>query len=75
MDFKDTRMGQIVRFVPKVYDAPYKPYYDAYEGHIFKIDHFRLEEPSDHGCWLVCLDHPEVIVQGYVTPDTFELVE
>ena len=75
MKFEDTRLGQLVRFAPEVYAAPYAPYYDAYKGHVFQIDHFRFEDPSDQGCWLICLDNPDVTVQGYVWPDTFELVE
>lgn len=60
--------GDKVRFVAKVFAAPYAPFYDAYFGHTFEVvalhyrnTHLELKGP--------------VKVQGYVHPDELELVE
>lgn len=38
-------IGQRVIFKPKVFRAPYVPYYDAYKGHTFEIIAFH---PGGH---------------------------
>ncbi len=40
------RIGNIVEFLPRVYKAPYTPYFDAYKGHKFKIIGVFNEDPS-----------------------------
>lgn len=75
MKFEDTRLGQLVQFAPKVYEAPYAPYYDKYRGRVFRVELFRQEDSSDQGCWLVCVDDPDIRVDGFVWPDTFDLLD
>ena len=58
-----------VTFKAHVYAPPFAPYYDAYKGHVFVIDHRHPEpEATDH-VWLECIDDPSVKVQGYVELD------
>ena len=52
------------RFKAKVYKPPFAPFYDAYKGHIFTVDHRHMED-HDH-IWLMCIDDPSVLVDGYV---------
>lgn len=59
---------KIFQFHPKVFKRPYAPYYDAYKGHQFVIDHVA---EGDH-VWLRCIDG-DVAVDGYVELD--QLVE
>jgi hypothetical protein len=53
-------------FKKHVYEKPYAPYYDAYKGHIFSIDHYHSDKDAVDHVWLICVDDPEVKVQGYV---------
>jgi len=74
MKFSDTRLDQLVRFDPRVLEPPYAPYYDAYERHVFRIDHFRMQDDSDEGLWLICITNPDIIVDGYIDPEILVLV-
>jgi hypothetical protein len=63
---------KIYQFHPKVFTQPYAPYFDAYKGHQFVVDHVHPEpEATDH-VWLRCIDG-DVAVDGYVELD--QLVE
>jgi hypothetical protein len=59
-------VGQRVVFNPKVFKAPYAPYYDAYKDHEFEI--VALHHRDTH-IELKCVDDPAVLVKGYVHPD------
>ena len=59
-------VGQRVVFNPKVFKAPYAPYYDAYKDHEFEV--VALHYRGTH-IELKCVDAPEVLVKGYVHPD------
>ena len=58
------------KFKPHVYLAPYAPYYDAYKGHTFKIDHYMEEDTMRKHVWLT----GPVPVNGYVDLDDLEEV-
>lgn len=58
------------KFKPHVYSAPYAPYYDAYKGHTFKIDHYMEEDTMRKHVWLTGPVH----VNGYVDLDDLEEV-
>ena len=57
--------GMEVYFRSKVFEGPYAPYYDAYQGHKFRVvkihhgNHLELE----------CLTDPELRVAGWVHDD------
>lgn len=70
-------MASHYRFAAKVFEEPYTPYYDSYQGHIFVIDHYHddvhPEEAYDH-VWLKCVDEPNLKVNGYVELDNLQKV-
>jgi hypothetical protein len=53
-------------FKKHVYAPPYTPYYDAYKGHVFVIDHYHPDKDATDHVWLICVDDPKVKVLGYV---------
>ena len=74
MNFK---IGDKVEFNPKVYKAPYAPYYDLYQGEVFEITAIYTEEPygdefSPH-IELKCVTDSYLQVAGNVHPDELEL--
>jgi hypothetical protein len=78
MNFK---AGDKVEFNPKVYKAPYAPYYDSYQGETFEIVVVHIEEPygaPEHPhivhIELKCISDPELIVAGNVHPDELEVL-
>ena len=61
------------KFNDYVYEDPYIPFYDAYVGHEFVIDHFMEEDERKEHVWLKCVSDPSIIVDGYV--HFYDLVE
>jgi hypothetical protein len=72
MDKKIRDHGKIVVFHDRVYDMPFKPYYDAYKGHMFTIDHEHPEDSTGEHVWVNCVTQPSLKVNGYV--DRMDLV-
>ena len=73
----------LYQFRDYVFEPPYSPHYDSYNGHLFLIDHYHSEKfpddyedesVSDIHVWLICFDDPSVIVKGYVELDMLEIV-
>lgn len=62
-------VGKCVVFKPKVYSAPYTPYYDKYKGHTFVV----TDVAEDHYA-LKCISDSNVIVDGYVHEDDLEVL-
>lgn len=72
------KIGTRVKFEPKVFTAPYVPYYDAYFGEVFEIIQFHVDSTveddlieSDQyelGCHveLKCVSNPSIVVAGLV---------
>ena len=60
----------IVTFNEKVFKEPYIPYYDVYFGHTFKV---IARHEGDHYT-VVCIDDPNVKVQGNVHEDELVIV-
>jgi hypothetical protein len=58
--------GMEVYFRSYVFEGEYAPYYEAYKGHKFKVDHVMAEDDTGTHVALKCLDDPTVIVDGYV---------
>ena len=56
----------LYRFCDRVFEEPYRPYYDAYQGHVFRICHYHPEDEMCGHVWLICEDDPTIKVQGYV---------
>lgn len=54
------------KFKDFVYEKPYAPYYDSYQGHEFVIDHYSEEDESQQHVWLSCVSDPSLLVKGYV---------
>ena len=72
------KVGTRVEFNPKVYRAPYAPYYDRYQGEIFEVVAIYTEEPygdvdSPH-IKLKCVSDAWLEVYGNVHPDELEEV-
>lgn len=63
------QLSDTVRFHTKVFGSPWAPYYDAYKGHTFMVVGFY----EGRHVGLVCLDDPNVKVNGHVHED--ELVK
>jgi hypothetical protein len=57
------------RFVAKVFEAPFSPYFDAYKGHEFEI----VARVEGH-LILRCVTDPSVIVDGNVDDDLVETI-
>jgi len=57
------------RFHDKVFEEPYTPYFDAYRGHTFVIDHASSEDETGNHVWLTCISDDSVKVSGYVHLD------
>jgi hypothetical protein len=72
MEKKIRDHGKIVVFHDRVYDMPFKPYYDAYKGHMFTIDHEHHEDDTGEHVWVTCVTQPSLKVNGYV--DRMDLV-
>ena len=58
--------GMEVYFRSKVFKPPYTPYYDAYQGHKFKV--VAMHYDNSHA-ELACISDPTIKVTGYVHPD------
>ncbi len=56
-------------FHDKVFLEPYAPYYDAYRGHTFVIDHASTEDETGNHVWLTCVSDESIKVAGYVHLD------
>lgn len=56
----------LYRFHSRMFEDPYKPYYEAYQGHVFRICHYHPEDKTGGHVWLMCDDDPGVEVKGYV---------
>lgn len=56
-------------FHDKVFSEPYTPYYDAYRGHTFVIDHASDEDETGNHVWLTCISDDSIKVAGYVHLD------
>lgn len=56
-------------FHDKVFAEPYTPYYDAYRGHTFVIDHASNEDKTGNHVWLTCISDDSVKVAGYIHLD------
>lgn len=56
-------------FHDKVFLEPYAPYYDAYRGHTFVIDHASTEDETGNHVWLTCVSDENIKVAGYVHLD------
>ncbi len=56
-------------FHDKVFLEPYAPYYDAYRGHTFVIDHASSEDETGNHVWLTCISDENIKVAGYVHLD------
>lgn len=69
------KIGDHCRFQNKMFGPPYAPYYDAYCGHTFVVDHFHPEDETDGHVWLKCVSKPELVVAGYVHTCDLVLVE
>jgi hypothetical protein len=54
------------KFRELVYRSPYAPYYDAYKGHKFVIDHYSKEDDTGQHVWLTCVSDSSILVAGYV---------
>lgn len=80
-------VGDIVRFKDKVYEAPYKPYYDSYKGSVYVVekilndrDELELENPGEDFSYVKSvhiklrnLDSNGAQVSGCIHPDEIEL--
>lgn len=57
-------------FHDRLYEKPYAPYYDAYKGQVFVIDHVHPDETLlNHQCahvWVKCITDETIKVSGYV---------
>lgn len=62
------------RFHDKVFSEPYTPYYDAYSGHTFVIDHASTEDETGNHVWLTCVSDDSIKVAGYVHLDQLEII-
>jgi len=72
------KVGDKVEFNPKVFKAPYAPYYDRYQGETFEIVAIYTEEPygdidSPH-IELKCISDPYLKLAGNVHPDELEVL-
>jgi len=52
------------KFKSHVFGPAFAPYYDAYKGHLFVIDHTHSDD-ANH-VWLTCITNPSIKVDGYV---------
>jgi len=72
------KVGTKVEFNPKVYTAPYAPYYDLYQGEVFMVVAIHIEEPygspEDPHIRLKCISNPDLMVAGNVHPDELEVL-
>jgi hypothetical protein len=57
-----------------MFKKPYAPYYDAYKGHTFVVDHEHPDRMAKGHVWLVCVDDASVKVDGYVEMEDLERV-
>lgn len=57
---------RLYRFQDYVYEGPYIPFYDAYKGQEFIIDHYMKEDERKEHVWLTCVSEPSIIVNGYL---------
>lgn len=57
---------QLYEFKQRVFEPPMKPYYDAYRGHKFMINHYHPEDENSNHVWLDCVTDSSVKVAGYV---------
>ena len=62
------------RFHDKVFLEPYTPYYDAYHGHTFVIDHASSEDETGNHVWLTCISDENIKVGGYIHLDQLEII-
>jgi len=62
------------KFKDFVYEKPYAPYYDRYQGHEFSIDHYNEEDETQQHVWLTCVSDPSIIVAGYVELSQLEKI-
>ena len=69
------QIGDYCRFQNKMFGPPYTPYYDAYCGHTFQVDHFHPEDEVDGHVWLKCVTNPDILVDGYVHTCDLVLVD
>ncbi len=60
------KIGSIVTFVPKVYEPPYAPYYDAYKNQTFRVAAYHYQYTHVE---VKCVSDPTIKVAGYVHPD------
>jgi len=56
----------LYRFHDRMFEPPYKQYYEAYRGHVFRICHYHPEDEMQLHVCLTCDDDPAVEVKGYV---------
>lgn len=56
----------LYKFRSRMFEDPYRPYYEAYRDHVFRICHYHPEDETGGHVWLVCDDDPAVEVKGYV---------
>lgn len=56
----------LYRFHDRMFEDPYRPYYEVYRDHVFRICHYHPEDETGGHVWLICDDDPEIKVKGYV---------
>jgi len=66
-------INSTVVFHSKVFYDPYRPYYDEYKNHIFRITQVHTQEPYgdplEPHYTLICVDDPAITVKGNVHGD------
>ena len=65
----------LYRFNERVFGPAYAPYYDAYKGHTFQIDHVSPQDETGEHVWVICVSDPAIKVNGYVDLHDLVLIE